>query len=46
MSAGKKIWVFPDGDLPAPGDGPQKGHESLIVLNSSDQDSKISFEIG
>ena len=45
MSIGKKTWVFPDGDLPALGDGPQKGHESLIILNSSDQDSKISFEI-
>ena len=45
MSIGKKIWVFPDGDLPAAGDGSQKGHESLIILNSSDKDSKISFEI-
>jgi len=45
MSIGKKIWVFPDGELPAAGNGPQKGHESLIILNTSDKDSKISFEI-
>ena len=45
MGVGKKIWVFPDGDLPAAGDGPQKGHESLVILNSSNKDSQISFEI-
>ena len=45
MSIGKKVWVFPDGDLPDAGDGPLKGHESLIILNSSDKDSKIVFEI-
>ena len=45
MCVGKKIWVFPDGDLPAASDGPLKGHESLIILNSSNKDSKISFEI-
>ena len=45
MCVGKKIWVFPDGDLPAAGDGPLRGHESLIILNSSNKDTKISFEI-
>ena len=45
MGIGKKIWVFPDGDLPAAGDGPLKGHEALMILNSSDKDSKISLEI-
>ena len=45
MSTGKKIWVFPDGDLPSVGDGLKKGHESLIILNSSNKNTKISFEI-
>ncbi|MDC7245928.1 MAG: sensory rhodopsin transducer [Sphaerochaetaceae bacterium] len=30
---GKNLWVFPDGELPPPGDYPIKGHESLIMLN-------------
>lgn len=34
---GSKIWVFPDGELPPPGDYPAKGHESVIILNTSDE---------
>ena len=30
---GKKIWIFPDADLPPAGDSLLKGHESIIVLN-------------
>ncbi len=33
--AGKKVWVFPDTELPSPGDFPLKGHESIIVLNQN-----------
>ncbi len=32
---GKKIWVFPDAELPPPGDSLLKGHEALIVLNTA-----------
>lgn len=42
---GKKIWIFPDGELPPPGDFPMQGHESLIVLNCNDvpAHAKLSF---
>ncbi|NSW91094.1 MAG: hypothetical protein HPY74_10575 [Firmicutes bacterium] len=33
---GKKIWYFPDGELPPPGDEPLKGHESIIILNDNE----------
>jgi len=32
---GKKIWYFPDGELPPPGEEPLKGHESIIILNDN-----------
>ncbi|MFT9846576.1 sensory rhodopsin transducer [Aneurinibacillus sp. REN35] len=32
---GKLHWIFPDGELPPPGDSELKGHESIIVLNMS-----------
>ena len=32
---GKRIWYFPDGELPLPGDEPLKGHESIIILNDN-----------
>ncbi|MFO7946321.1 MAG: sensory rhodopsin transducer [Armatimonadota bacterium] len=44
---GKKLWIFPDGDLPPPGDGdePLEGHESLIILNTGDEDAEIDMTI-
>lgn len=42
---GKRVWIFPDGELPPPGDFPMQGHESLIVLNCNDAPAhaKLSF---
>ena len=43
---GKRIWIFPDGDLPeANKDSELEAHEALMVLNTSDRDAhlKISF---
>ena len=34
---GKRTWVFPDGEMPQPGEFPVKAHESIIILNSSDE---------
>jgi hypothetical protein len=42
---GKRIWFFPDGDLPAAGEGPLKGHESLILLNPNDTDAEITVTV-
>ena len=43
MELGKKIWVFPDLDLPPVGDYPMKGHESIVVLNTSNEDAHLKF---
>ncbi len=40
---GKKVWFFPDGDLPAPGEGELKGHESLVILNPNAIDAEIKI---
>ena len=42
---GHRIWFFPDGDLPPPGDGEFKGHESLIVLNASSDKAEIRITV-
>jgi hypothetical protein len=38
---GRRQWVYPDLELPPPGDFPLKGHESLIVLNMNDFDATL-----
>lgn len=40
---GRRVWFFPDGDLPLPGDGPFKDHESLIILNPNDRDAEVTL---
>ncbi len=47
MAEGRKTWILPDGDLPPAGeDGlPLEGHESLIVLNTGDEDAHIELDV-
>jgi len=47
MPDGRKTWILPDGDLPPAGedDLPLEGHESLIVLNTGDQDAQIELDV-
>lgn len=46
MSAhGRRTWFFPDGDIPAPGDSPPFGHESLIMLNPGDEDAEVAITV-
>ena len=43
---GKKVWIFPDGDLPeADPKSELEAHEALMILNTSDKDAhiKLSF---
>jgi hypothetical protein len=40
---GKKLWIFPDGEMPPPGDYPLKGHESVVILNTAKEDARISM---
>jgi len=42
---GKKVWFFPDGDLPAPGEGTLQGHESLVVLNPNATDAELTLTV-
>jgi len=42
---GQRVWFFPDGDIPAPGDGPLKGHESLIILNPNNEDASVTLTV-
>lgn len=42
---GKKTWVFPDGELPPAGKHALKGHESVIILNTSDEEAKVAVTL-
>jgi len=44
---GKRVWIFPDGDLPPAGVPglPLEGHESLIVLNTGDAEAEIEIDV-
>ncbi len=44
-SVGKKTWIIPDCELPKPGEGVAKGHESVIIVNDSDVDAEISVKL-
>ena len=42
-SCGKKVWFFPDGELPPPEVGEMLGHESLIVLNAGGSVARVKM---
>ena len=45
---GKKVWFFPDGDLPALGEPNESGyfgHESLVILNPNQGDATITITV-
>ncbi len=42
---GKKNWIIPDCELPHPGEGVAKGHESVIIVNDSDTDAEIDVKL-
>ena len=39
MGYGKKVWIFPDAELPPVGVNLIPGHESIIITNTGDQDA-------
>ncbi len=43
MAIGKKLWIIPDCELPEPGEGVLKGHESVIVVN--DNDTPVNIKV-
>ena len=44
-SYGKKVWFFPDGDIPATGNQEPFGHESLVILNPNDKEASITVTV-
>ncbi len=45
MDYGKKVWIFPDAELPPVGENEIPGHESVIVTNVSDSKAHIRFTL-
>lgn len=45
MAIGKKNWIIPDCELPLPGEGILKGHESVIIVNDTDKEAKIKVSL-
>ena len=45
MDCGKKYWIIPDCELPPPGEGELKGHESVIVVNDTNKKATIKVTI-
>lgn len=45
MHYGKKVWVFPDAELPPVGENPIPGHESVIITNTGDTIANIKITL-
>lgn len=45
MHYGKKVWVFPDAELPPVGENPIPGHESIIITNTGDDVANIKITL-
>ncbi len=42
---GKKVWIFPDGELPPEGNFALKSHESIIILNATEKDAHVNMSL-
>ena len=45
MAYGKKVWIFPDAELPPVGVNLIPGHESIIITNANEQDANIKITL-
>jgi hypothetical protein len=45
MEYGKKVWIFPDAELPPVGENEIPGHESVIVTNVTNRTAHIQFTL-
>lgn len=45
MGYGKKVWIFPDAELPPVGLNVIPGHESIIITNTGNQDAHIQITL-
>lgn len=45
MAYGKKVWIFPDAELPPVGVNLIPGHESVIITNVSKKTANVKFTL-
>ncbi len=45
MNYGKKVWIFPDAELPPAGVNLIPGHESVIITNVTDQTANVTVTL-
>ena len=45
MGYGKKVWIFPDAELPPVGVNLIPGHESIIITNTGDEDAHVRITL-
>ena len=45
MNYGKKVWIFPDAELPPVGANLIPGHESVIITNVTDEEATVKFTL-
>ena len=45
MTYGKKVWIFPDAELPPLGANLIPGHESVIITNVSNKTEQVKFTL-
>ena len=45
MNYGKKVWIFPDAELPPVGANLIPGHESVIITNVTDEEAIVKFTL-
>ena len=45
MNYGKKVWIFPDAELPPVGDNEIPGHESVIITNVTDSTAEVKITL-
>ena len=45
MGYGKKVWIFPDAELPPKGVNNIPGHESVIITNTGEEEAKVNITL-
>jgi len=45
MEIGKKIWVFPDAEMPPKGENEIPGHESIIITNVTNEIANVNISL-
>ena len=45
MGYGKKVWVFPDAELPPEGVNCIPGHESVVITNTGERDAHVDITL-